>query len=369
MANLVALGDSILEGWDGHEDVPRERTIPKTIAKINGWQASNKAIGGTQFGGKNSFVQLTAQTNFYAYDIVLVGYGVNDWCYPSGSLSVEQQYIEQGIQNIKNTNEQIPIVFELPTEDFRNGSTSLDDKNNRGWSQNDLCDLIAQVATEHGYQYFDWRHNPLITPGNHTTTLGDGQVHPTQDIMDKMAARLAPMLKSVYEQHNHNNSSNEEPSGNHPGDKPDDQPVTGDDVQLEMLANPFLVGSNLNANTEKVVSAINTIYQKVADLYSMTEDKVDLKVNYPTAPNRTLYKGVILTFLSLQETVNKLIKFCNEQGIVDMMTGKTDTITLDPPHLLTLDDAYQKQYNAQWQIIGEVLNKLLGYLKEMEGVE
>ena len=67
MANLVALGDSILEGWDGHEDVPRERTIPKTIAKINGWQASNKAIGGTQFGGKNSFVQLTAQTNFWLW--------------------------------------------------------------------------------------------------------------------------------------------------------------------------------------------------------------------------------------------------------------------------------------------------------------
>lgn len=367
MVSLVALGDSILEGWDGHEDVPRDRTIPKTIGKINGWNASNRAIGGTQFGGNNSFDVISSQTNFFGYDIVLVGYGVNDWCYPAGPLSTVKDYIVQGINNIHNTHPGVPIFFELPTEDFRNGSTSLDDRNSRGWSQNDLCNLIKETATENGCGYYDWRDNPLITLDNHTTTLGDGQVHPTQVVMDQMAQRLAPALKDYLAKSGYHSSDDDNKHNDQP--VPDDKPSKGP-IQMQKLVDPFKLADCFNANAKTVVETINQIYNSVGDLYGMESvKKVDALPKLNASLNRALRDGVINFLLKLQKEINDLIRFCNEQGIIDMITGKTDTITLDPPRLLTLDGTYQNQYNAQWQAIGEILNKLLSYLKEAEGVK
>lgn len=365
MVRLVALGDSILEGWDGHEDVPRDRTIPKTIGKINGWDVDNKAIGGTQFGsGNNSFIQIASQTNFFAYDVVLVGYGVNDWCYPSGSLSVERASIEQGLRAIRNTNGDIPVLFELPTEDFRNGATSLDTKNNKGWSQNDLCNLIIEVANENGCSYFDWRTNPLITPDNHATTLGDAQVHPTQEIMDKMASALAPVLKTAYD--NRETGHHDNPN---PDTQPDD-PITGV-IQLQRLDSPWKIGDNLNSNIKKSVDAMNMIYQKVAGLYGLEENSESIQAGFDNTPDRKLRDGVLMTFIRVESSLNKLISFCNSYGIMDLLNGKTDSVNLDPPRQLTLgkDDNgdYQTQYNEQWKTIEKVLNKLYEYAKEMEG--
>ena len=50
---LIAFGDSIFEGWDGHEDIDRSKRIPETIGKINGWDVTNKAVGGTQLDRKS----------------------------------------------------------------------------------------------------------------------------------------------------------------------------------------------------------------------------------------------------------------------------------------------------------------------------
>lgn len=361
---LIAFGDSIFEGWDGHEDIDRSKRIPETIGKINGWDVTNKAIGGTQFSGNNSFDSFTAQTNFYAYDIVLVGFGVNDWCYPS-SIDSEQQAIEQGIRNIRATNPDIPIVFELPTEDFRKGSTSLDDKNSRGWSQNDLCDLILRVANQNGCTAYDWRSDPLITYANHTTTLGDGQVHPTQATMDAMAQRLAPVVKEAYDNRKKsNNNDNQNNNNNGNNDKP--EPDQKGPVQLTKLTDPFLVGDVFKVNSDKVIQAANQIYQKISDLYEMQDTKkVTLNFTNSKSLNRELRNAVVSSFVSLQSVMNDLIDFCNEQGFMDPL-GKTPHIEIAPPRQLALDDDYQSKYNQQWDTIATTINKLLGYVKEME---
>ena len=362
---LIAFGDSIFEGWDGHEDIDRSKRIPETIGKINGWGVTNKAVGGTQFSGNNSFDSFTAQTNFYAYDIVLVGFGVNDWCYPS-SLDSEQQAIEQGIRNIRSTNPDIPIVFELPTEDFRNGSTSLDDKNSRGWSQNDLCDLILRVANQNGCTAYDWRSDPLITYTNHTTTLGDGQVHPTQATMDAMAQRLAPVVKEAYDNRKKsNNNDNQNNNNNGNDDKPD--PDQKGPVQLIKLTDPFLVGAVFKVNSDKVIQAANQIYQKISDLYEMQDTKeVTLNFANSKALNRKLRNSVVSSFLSLQSVMNDLIDFCNSHGFIDDITGMTPHITIEPPRQLDLGEAYQNQYNQQWNTLATTLNRLLGYVKNLE---
>lgn len=331
---MVAFGDSILAGWDGHVNVAHDRRIPETIGKINGWDVDNRAIGGTKFDGVNSFVAKTAETNFFAFDIVLVGFGVNDWCYP-GSLADEKAAIQRGIDSIHATNAKIPVLFELPTEDFRNGSTSLDDKNSAGWTQNQLCDLIIQVANANGCKYYDWRTNPIITPANHMTTLGDGQVHPTQATMDKMAQTLAPVLASMA------GGTSTQPITPINPNKPDEhpgQPTIKGDCQLAKATDPFKLGDNLNGNVRTAVNFINGIYKRASSLFGADPKTVDYKTAYGNKLNRPLRNGVIKSLLELQHLINDLIKYCNEVGIVDPMTGNTDTITIDPPRVLTTDD-------------------------------
>lgn len=58
-----------------------------------------------------------------------------------------------------------------------------------GISQNDLDDMIVDVAKENHLQYNDWRQHPVVTAKNHTTTLGDHDIHPTQATMNLMADR------------------------------------------------------------------------------------------------------------------------------------------------------------------------------------
>ena len=88
MPKMICLGDSIMAGWDGHKNVTTP--IPQMIGQINSWQVDNKAIGGTQFlGGGNSFTQMVKKNHFENYDYVLIGYGVNDFSFPSQPARIE----------------------------------------------------------------------------------------------------------------------------------------------------------------------------------------------------------------------------------------------------------------------------------------
>lgn len=375
MIRMVAFGDSILEGWDGHEDIAHDQRIPEIIGKINGWDVTNTAVGGTQFSGNNSFDFKTAETDFFAYDIVLVGFGVNDWCYP-GSLDSERSAIQQGIDNIHNTNAKIPILFELPTQDFRNGSTSLDDKNSRGWTQNQLCGLIAEVATKNGCKYYDWRTDPLITPANHTTTLGDGEVHPTQAIMDKMAERLAPVLKSMVDDKRKPATPTTPTVPSNP-DGSEGNTENGGNAKpakvrcsLTMASDVFKLGDNLNSNVKTTINFINDLYKRTSNLFGMDSVQVTLETAYSNELLRPLRNGIITTLIDLQSIINQLISYCNHYGFIDMLTGDTPLITLKPPRQLSLDkEHYEKQLNNQWKTIEDTLNKLSNYVEEMEGVE
>lgn len=367
MTRMVAFGDSILEGWDGHEDIAHDQRIPELIGKINGWDVTNTAVGGTQFSGANSFESKTARMNFHTYDIVLVGFGVNDWCYPQ-SLAVEKEAIQEGISHIRTTNARIPILFELPTQDFRNGSTSLDDKNSAGFSQNQLCDLIIQVAKANGCKYYDWRTDPLITPANRMKTLGDNQVHPTKEVMRKMAERLAPVLAGMVPSSTKpttptNPSSPSNPSN--PSNQPS-KPVAEINCKLIEADDLFKLGDNLNKNVATAVDFINGIYKRIDSLFGTDLKTISYKVTYSNGLSRPLRNGVIRSLLELQSLVNDLIKCCNGLGIVDPLIGDTDTITINPPRTLTVDSrSYQSQLNAQWKLINDALNKISHFLTKM----
>ena len=60
MTKLVALGDSIFEGWDGKEEIDHSVRIPELIGKQLGWEVDNEAIGGATLSGSayRDFVQM-----------------------------------------------------------------------------------------------------------------------------------------------------------------------------------------------------------------------------------------------------------------------------------------------------------------------
>lgn len=373
---MVALGDSILEGYDGHEDVARDRTIPATIGKILGWKVNNLAIGGTKYDmSSRGFYAMTTKYNFYGYDVCLIGYGVNDYSYPN-SLDQERECILQGLNNLKRANPQMKILIELPTQDFRYGKTSLDEKNDKGWTQNDLDNMLISIARDQGVAYYDWRPDPLITPANHTTTLGDGQVHPTQATMDKMAQRLADKLRSM-------NIGSTEPVVHPTQPTVPTQPTNPvqptqptqptqpavkliSDLKIDRLSDLFGIGTNVENGIKRVVDKVNELYKSLARIEGLI-DVPKASVNRHSPGNeleRPLRNYVVLSFNEVTSPINDLVHQFNKYWIRDP-NQPIDIVELLRPDKLALDSHYVDTINYDWYLIENKVNELIGYMNKL----
>lgn len=333
MTKMICLGDSIMQGWDGHKSVATP--IPQMIGQINGWQVDNKAIGGTKFlGGDNPFTTMVQKNHFENYDYVLIGYGVNDFSYPSGSIDDEKRAINQGLQGIRAANPLVKILVELPTQDFRNNVISLTAKNGRGWSQDDLCNAIIEVAKENHCAYYDWRPAPLITYLNRTTTLGDSEVHPTLATMQAMAKALADALSLVARQ-----------------------------ITLKRLDDTFLFGENVAINAAKVLAFVKDLYDQLPPFFQQTPFDTKPAYAYPgTVSDRLQRQYMIEELLSLGPVINQLISVCNKYHVVNPDGFKpTSMISMDPPRGLSFDDI-KDGLNREYQKIENKLNEMSEYI-------
>lgn len=359
MTKMVCLGDSIMQGWDGHKTV--STPIPQMIGQINGWEVTNLAIGGTKFySGDNSFTDMVIKTRFESYDYALIGYGVNDYTYPSGSIDDIKKALSQGIQGIKAANPDIKILIELPTQDFRKGVISLDTKNSREWSQNDLCDAIIEVAKANGCAYYDWRPAPLITNDNRTTTLGDSEVHPTFDTMQAMAKVLAASLASIED----NGQPTQPTSPSDPGGQPT-TPIVFQKITLSPLDDgDFSFSKNVAANASRVLAFINDLYAKLPPFFRPVSFSVKPLYNTPdeVASDRQKRQYLIKELLSLGSTINELISTCNRYHVVNPEGFQpTSMISMDPPRGLTFDDV-KDGLNREYQKIENKLNEMSEYI-------
>ncbi|MGK4239188.1 SGNH/GDSL hydrolase family protein [Limosilactobacillus reuteri] len=333
MTKMICLGDSIMQGWDGHKSVATP--IPQMIGQINGWQVDNKAIGGTNFlGGDNPFTQMVEKNHFENYDYVLIGYGVNDFSYPSGSIDDEKRAINQGLQAIRAANPLVKILVELPTQDFRNNVISLTAKNGRGWSQDDLCNAIIEVAKENDCAYYDWRPAPLITYLNRTTTLGDSEVHPTLATMQAMAKVLADALSLVARQ-----------------------------ITLKRLDDTFLFSENVAINATTVLTFIKSLYDQLPPFFRPKTFDAKPAYAYPgDSSDRLRRQYMIKELLSLGLAINQLISVCNKYHVVNPEGFKpTSMISMDPPRGLTFDDV-KDGLNREYQKIENKLNEMSEYI-------
>ena len=205
MTKMIVLGDSIMWGLTGFgSNHPRANpTIPQAIGDQLGWEVDNEAISGTKYADNRDgqdFIPQVNRFNFKNYDVVLLGYGINDFDdQPYASTTQVQDAMTKGIAKIRSANPSIHIYVELPTPSYVYGA---DDGavNGGGISQRTMYDAIKQCAKDNHCPVYDWRDNPLITYANRNQTLGDGQIHPVQAVQTQMAKRLATWIAEEEQQ-------------------------------------------------------------------------------------------------------------------------------------------------------------------------
>lgn len=213
MTKMIVLGDSIMWGVTGFDSQhPRANpTIPDHIGTSLGWAVDNQAISGTRWAdvdNKDNFLEQVAKFNFANYDVVLMGYGINDFDDAPYSSPTQITYaVNKGITKIKSDNPNIHLYIELPTPSFVYGSTD-GAVNPSGYSQKQIYDTIKSEAQLLEVPAYDWRDNPLITYDNRAQTLGDGQIHPVNAVQQTMAERLANWIES-HEQSTASNADND----------------------------------------------------------------------------------------------------------------------------------------------------------------
>lgn len=361
MTKLIAFGDSIFAGWDGTKNVGDNQRIPELVAKELGWGVENWAISGTKYDSSyTGFPGILDQHPITGYDYAMWMYGVNNFGWPD-SLDTIKQYLQAGIDKARSQNQTAKLLVILPTQDFRWGGTTLYDINSQFWSQNQLDDMIKEVAQQNGVAFLDWRDDPVITPENRAETLGDGAkgVHPTVDTMAKLASRIADKLKTMGD------TDNPVPA---PSPSPSPTKNTAQ-LKLARLTQVSDLLDNLANNNQLAVDYLNAIDSQIDGIFATgTTGTIDAQtVAKPDVAmlGREVRNYMFNLFGSLEMYLNNLIKVANSYGVLDQQTGQaTATVVLMPPTGLTLDSSFMDAINALWSTIESTLNDLQSYANE-----
>lgn len=357
MTKLIAFGDSIFEGWDGVKKVGDNQRIPEQVGKELGWSVENWAIGGTKYDQSyTGFPGILDQHPVTGYDYAMWMYGVNNFGWPD-SLDTIKQCLQAGIDKAKSQSPTTNLLVILPTQDFRWGGTTLYDINSQFWSQNQLDDMIKEVAQQNGVAFLDWRDDPVITPENCAETLGDGAkgVHPTVDTMAKLASRIADKLKAMGD------------TSDTPTPSPSPSPTKNTpQLKLARLTQASELLNNLASNNKLAVDYLNGIDRQIDNVFATGTINARI-VTPPTVETlgREVRNYMFDLFGSLEMCLNNLIKVANSYGVLDPQTGQaTATVILTPPTGLTLDSDFMDAINALWSTIESTLNNLQSYANE-----
>ncbi|MGY0267560.1 SGNH/GDSL hydrolase family protein [Limosilactobacillus fermentum] len=366
MTKLIAFGDSIFAGWDGTKNVGDNQRIPELVAKELGWAVENWAISGTKYDSSyTGFPGILDQHPITGYDYAMWMYGVNNFGWPD-SLDAIKQCLQAGIDKAKAQNQTAKLLVILPTQDFRWGGTTLYDINSQFWSQNQLDDMIKEVAQQNGVAFLDWRDDPIITPENCAETLGDGAkgVHPTVATMAKLASRIADKLKAMA-----GTSDTPTPTpgtSDTPTPMPEKPAKNYSELKLARITQASALLDNLASNNQLVVDYLNGVDSQIASVFAtdtigaQTVAKPDVETL-----GREVRNYMFDLFGSLEMYLNSLIKVANSYGVFDQQTGQaTVTVILTPPTGLTIDSNFMDAINALWSTIESTLNNLQSYANE-----
>lgn len=190
---IVMLGDSITEGWDGSVDVERPESY--FIQQVLGMPTTNLGHGGGAIIGTQSkdLPQVVSSTDFRQYDLVTIGYGVNDFDGGSGSIRELTDTLNDQIQLIYESNPDILLVGILPIWGNTDAINANESPAGYGWDE--LQDAEKDVYISNGGIVLDWRSDPVVTPNNFNQLLGDKWLHPTQATYELLGNRIANFIR------------------------------------------------------------------------------------------------------------------------------------------------------------------------------
>lgn len=385
MPKLLCLGDSIMAGVTGFDAAhpPANPTIPVRIGQLIGARTTNGAISATSVNdGNQSMVDILPNYNLADYDYILLGYGANDWGLNRETLDALKAGLEIFSSMYTASGSTAYVLVDLMIESFINNATSLDSPNKIGVTQNQVMDTFKDWAQEHGYHCYDWRSDPIVTPQNYKTRLGDGCLHPDFNTQMEMATRLADYIKATdggdHSQPTQPTSpvqptdpSIVDPTSPVEPDQPTQptQPPTKliDSIKLDHLSDLFGIGTNVSTGVDRVVSKLNELYKVLETVMGTDRQTVQKTLTMPgNALERPVRNYVLLSFQRLQGDVNELIRICNDNWIVDPVSGDpTSTLELERVDRLTIDHYYQDVINTNWSAIEGVLNKEIKYLNQV----
>ncbi len=386
MAKLLCLGDSIMWGVTGFDAAhPRANpTIPEKIGQLIGAQADNRAVSATSVNeGKQSLVELLPTVNLADYDYILLGYGANDWGLNRENLKALESGLEMFSAMFSASGSNAYVLVDLMIESFINDATSLDSPNQLGITQNQVMDVFKSWAAKNGYHCYDWRENPIVTPQNYKTVLGDGCLHPNFDTQMKMAQRLADYIRSTESSKPKPPTEPVDPTPPSVPDqpslpveptpppeptKPTPPPVKLiDQIKIDRLNDLFGIGTNVSNGVNQTIDKVNELYISLETVMGTDPQKAQASLVAPSnALTRSLRNYVLTVFQQLEGIVNNVITVCNQNWIVDPQTGdSTPPLILRRVNQLTTNDDYKQAVNDNWQAIEETLNELIQYLNQV----
>lgn len=193
--NIIALGDSVTQGWTGVSTVP---SWTAQVSQVLGVPVDNVAVGGSTLTGGNgahNFLQQITEVDFTAYDIVTIFFGINDFNYYKPTLTDLKDTLAKGLKQIKQANPNIEVYGILPIQSWEFFLT-LNDPNSAGWTQNEMLDAEAEVYNQQQVNgVLDWREDPVVTDENRLEYLGDGVTHPNETTYVLMGDRIATFIE------------------------------------------------------------------------------------------------------------------------------------------------------------------------------
>ncbi|UQS87108.1 SGNH/GDSL hydrolase family protein [Nicoliella spurrieriana] len=198
---ILALGDSITNGYDGERDLTNG-TYPQELSKLLNCEVTNYGVNNAMIT-RHEYGDLTPRVNsvdFTKYDLIIIFYGTNDYAHMSSSLTDVENELGHAVEAIKAKNPKATLLGIVPMNrwDFNHNADQI--VRGGGYTFHQLQAGIAKTYAEHEVACLDWNKVAprLLTDDNYQERLHDSHLHPNAKMYGIMADYIAKFIREHH---------------------------------------------------------------------------------------------------------------------------------------------------------------------------
>lgn len=196
--NLIMLGDSITNGFDGHQDL--EKNVSYYLKHLNpALQITNAGVNaGTIVGRSERDLTFQVDTHdFRNYQLATIFYGTNDFAHRAETLEIIGRILQKNLTHIKQENPKIKIFGILPINRFDGGMDNYEISGLAQYSFAELLNKLTDIYQINQIPVLNWRKVApnLLTLNNYTEKLGDQRLHPNTQTYAEMTKIINQFIK------------------------------------------------------------------------------------------------------------------------------------------------------------------------------